>query len=163
VGSIEPGKLADLIVVDGNPLDDMAALQHRVCFVMKGGTIYQDEIAKRFDTLLEPVKWFFLGLSNCDPLARKALEPQIMIETTPLSSQSSSVDGKRQEKRGISKAKCIVPHERSGNWPRFFSSRCDGGLPSPRRRVQRRSGAAEPARHGVRDRVFHRAAVAAWE
>jgi imidazolonepropionase-like amidohydrolase len=45
VGSIEPGKLADLIVVDGNPLDDMAALQHRVCFVMKGGTIYRDEIA----------------------------------------------------------------------------------------------------------------------
>jgi len=42
VGSLEPGKLADLIVIDGNPLDDIEALMRRVCFVMKGGTIYKD-------------------------------------------------------------------------------------------------------------------------
>jgi predicted amidohydrolase YtcJ len=28
VGAIEPGQLADLIVIDGNPLDDITALQH---------------------------------------------------------------------------------------------------------------------------------------
>jgi imidazolonepropionase-like amidohydrolase len=44
VGSIEPGKLADLVVIDGNPLDDIEALQHRVQVVMKGGTIYRDEL-----------------------------------------------------------------------------------------------------------------------
>jgi imidazolonepropionase-like amidohydrolase len=46
VGSLEPGKLADLIVVDGNPLDDITALQHRVRLVMKGGRIYRDELGE---------------------------------------------------------------------------------------------------------------------
>jgi imidazolonepropionase-like amidohydrolase len=36
-GTLEPGKDADLIALDGNPLDDPAALE-RVVFVMKGGT-----------------------------------------------------------------------------------------------------------------------------
>ncbi len=45
VGSIEPGKLADLIVIDGNPLDDITTLQRQVRLVMKGGTIYRDELA----------------------------------------------------------------------------------------------------------------------
>jgi imidazolonepropionase-like amidohydrolase len=44
VGSIEPGKLADLIIIDGNPLEDIAALQHQVRFVMKGGVVYRDEL-----------------------------------------------------------------------------------------------------------------------
>ncbi len=44
VGSIEAGKLADLIVVEGNPLEDIAALQHQVRLVMKGGTIHRDEL-----------------------------------------------------------------------------------------------------------------------
>jgi imidazolonepropionase-like amidohydrolase len=47
VGSIEPGKFADLIVIDGDPLDDIAALQHQVCLVMKGGAIYRDELLTR--------------------------------------------------------------------------------------------------------------------
>lgn len=42
VGSLEPGKLADPIVIDGNPLDDIEVLMRRVCFVMKGGKIYKD-------------------------------------------------------------------------------------------------------------------------
>jgi imidazolonepropionase-like amidohydrolase len=36
VGSIEKGKFADLIAVDGDPLQDVSVLQH-VEFVMKGG------------------------------------------------------------------------------------------------------------------------------
>lgn len=41
VGTIEPGKLADLIVVDGNPLEDIRMLQEdtRIKLVMKGGEI----------------------------------------------------------------------------------------------------------------------------
>jgi imidazolonepropionase-like amidohydrolase len=45
VGSLEPGKRADLIVVDGNPLDDITRLQHGVRLVMKGGTVYRDDLA----------------------------------------------------------------------------------------------------------------------
>ncbi len=43
VGSIEPGKYADLIAVTTNPLQDVKALEN-VGFVMKGGTIYKDTV-----------------------------------------------------------------------------------------------------------------------
>ena len=39
-GTLEPGKDADLIALDGNPLEDTGALE-RVVFVMKGGTQYR--------------------------------------------------------------------------------------------------------------------------
>jgi imidazolonepropionase-like amidohydrolase len=38
LGTIEAGKLADIIAVPGNPLDDLSALE-RVSFVMIGGTV----------------------------------------------------------------------------------------------------------------------------
>jgi imidazolonepropionase-like amidohydrolase len=41
VGAIEPGKLADLTAVDGNPVDDITAMK-RVIFVMKDGVVYKD-------------------------------------------------------------------------------------------------------------------------
>ena len=41
VGSVEVGKYADLIAVEGNPLTDISILQH-VTFVMKGGTIVKN-------------------------------------------------------------------------------------------------------------------------
>ncbi|HXU09424.1 MAG TPA: amidohydrolase family protein [Blastocatellia bacterium] len=40
VGTIEPGKYADIIAVEGNPLDDIRALT-RVVFVMKSGLVYK--------------------------------------------------------------------------------------------------------------------------
>jgi len=40
IGSIRPGKLADLIAVPGNPLEDITQLE-RVSFVMKDGRIYK--------------------------------------------------------------------------------------------------------------------------
>jgi len=42
LGTIEPGKFADLIVVDGNPLADIDAMQH-VDIVVKDGAIWYDE------------------------------------------------------------------------------------------------------------------------
>ena len=39
IGAVEPGKLADLIGVEGNPLDDIGAVR-RVRFVMKGGEVF---------------------------------------------------------------------------------------------------------------------------
>jgi imidazolonepropionase-like amidohydrolase len=41
LGTIEPGKLADIIVVDGNPLFDIVALSH-VQTVVKGGKVYKE-------------------------------------------------------------------------------------------------------------------------
>jgi imidazolonepropionase-like amidohydrolase len=40
IGSLEPGKLADIIAVDGDPLADISALE-RVVFVMKDGDIIE--------------------------------------------------------------------------------------------------------------------------
>ena len=47
LGTLEAGKLADLIVVDGNPLSDITALQEResIRLVMKEGTVYRNLIA----------------------------------------------------------------------------------------------------------------------
>jgi imidazolonepropionase-like amidohydrolase len=41
VGALEAGKYADLIAVEGDPLTDVAILQH-VQFVMKGGSVVKD-------------------------------------------------------------------------------------------------------------------------
>ncbi|HKS81611.1 MAG TPA: amidohydrolase family protein [Candidatus Acidoferrales bacterium] len=45
VGAIEPGKFADVIAVEGNPLDDITQLE-RVKFVMKGGQIVRNDWTK---------------------------------------------------------------------------------------------------------------------
>jgi imidazolonepropionase-like amidohydrolase len=44
IGSVEPGKLADLIVVDGNPLEDIALLENpnRIVTVIQEGEIVKD-------------------------------------------------------------------------------------------------------------------------
>ena len=42
LGAIEPGKFADIVAVDGNPLADITELQ-RVKFVMKGGAVVKQE------------------------------------------------------------------------------------------------------------------------
>ena len=44
IGSIETGKLADLIAVSGDPVADITELQ-RVKFVMKGGRVVRDELS----------------------------------------------------------------------------------------------------------------------
>jgi imidazolonepropionase-like amidohydrolase len=45
VGTLEAGKLADLIAVDGDPLQDVTTLE-RVKFVMKGGEVVRNEYGK---------------------------------------------------------------------------------------------------------------------
>jgi len=40
VGSLEPGKLADIIAVRDNPFQDVTTLE-RVVFVMKDGVVYR--------------------------------------------------------------------------------------------------------------------------
>ena len=43
VGSIEPGKYADLIAVSGDPLQDVTELE-RIKFVMKGAVVYRNDL-----------------------------------------------------------------------------------------------------------------------
>src|SRR6202789_3706135 len=42
VGTVEPGKWADIIAIDGDPLKDVRILQH-VNFVMKSGVVYKND------------------------------------------------------------------------------------------------------------------------
>lgn len=46
VGTIEPGKYADIIAVNADPLADVRALEN-VSFVMKGGVVYKGQVAPR--------------------------------------------------------------------------------------------------------------------
>ena len=43
IGAIAPGMQADLIAVEGNPLEDITALK-RVVFVMKGGRVFRSPV-----------------------------------------------------------------------------------------------------------------------
>lgn len=54
-GSLETGKWADVIAVEGDPLQDVKLLQH-VSFVMKSGVIYKDEAHTAGIDKLEDVK-----------------------------------------------------------------------------------------------------------
>ena len=45
-GALEPGKFADIIAVEGDPLKDITVLE-QVRFVMKGGAVIKNEIGKR--------------------------------------------------------------------------------------------------------------------
>jgi imidazolonepropionase-like amidohydrolase len=46
VGTLEAGKFADVIAVDGDPTKDVAILEH-VKFVMKAGTVYKNEYSRK--------------------------------------------------------------------------------------------------------------------
>ena len=46
IGTVEKGKLADIVAVPGDPLADITAVE-RVGFVMKGGTVHRDDLARR--------------------------------------------------------------------------------------------------------------------
>ena len=46
IGTIEAGKLADIVAVPGNPLQDITVTE-RVSFVMKDGVVYKGAVPSR--------------------------------------------------------------------------------------------------------------------
>jgi imidazolonepropionase-like amidohydrolase len=40
IGTLEPGKFADIVAVQGDPLVDITVME-KVAFVMKGGEVYK--------------------------------------------------------------------------------------------------------------------------
>jgi imidazolonepropionase-like amidohydrolase len=46
IGAIAPGMEADIVATDGNPLEDITAVQ-RVVFVMKGGKVYKNTLSRK--------------------------------------------------------------------------------------------------------------------
>jgi imidazolonepropionase-like amidohydrolase len=49
VGAIEPGRFADIIATEGDPLRDITELQ-RVQFVMRGGRIFKDQLGRQLSS-----------------------------------------------------------------------------------------------------------------
>ena len=43
IGTIEAGKLADIIAVKGDPLEDVTLLENSIAFVMKDGKVFKNE------------------------------------------------------------------------------------------------------------------------
>jgi imidazolonepropionase-like amidohydrolase len=46
VGTIEPGKFADIIAIDGDPMQDINAIE-KVVFVMKDGAVFKNDLAAK--------------------------------------------------------------------------------------------------------------------
>jgi imidazolonepropionase-like amidohydrolase len=46
IGTLEPGKLADLLIVDGDPLEDVSILQNRekLVMIMQGGRVHKNAL-----------------------------------------------------------------------------------------------------------------------
>ena len=48
LGTVTVGKLADMVIVDGDPLQDITLLQHKIVLVIKGGEVYVPDSAPDF-------------------------------------------------------------------------------------------------------------------
>ena len=55
IGTVEAGKLADLVVVDGDPLRDIALIEkpEALTMVIKGGTVFVDRLATQSERSLD--------------------------------------------------------------------------------------------------------------
>ena len=52
-GTVEPGRRADLILLEANPLDDVANVQRRVGVMVRGHWLPEADIQSRLDAIAE--------------------------------------------------------------------------------------------------------------
>ncbi|MFB3065224.1 MAG: amidohydrolase family protein [Planctomycetota bacterium] len=70
-GTVEVGKRADLILVKGNPLDDVAHAARRAGVVVRGRWLSQTELQRRLEALAESYKAPKDRFAGLDPLPRQ--------------------------------------------------------------------------------------------
>lgn len=66
IGSIEAGKLADLVVLNGNPLQDIHQTAN-ILYVMKGGTLYSGDTLDEVWPVQKPYGHFFWEMDEARP------------------------------------------------------------------------------------------------
>jgi imidazolonepropionase-like amidohydrolase/predicted enzyme related to lactoylglutathione lyase len=87
LGTVEPGKIADLIIVAGDPLSDASAL-HQVQVVMKDGQIVHDAeaesaVPKGIPVNNNPVSWFEIPVTDMSR-AKAFYEHALNVKLQPL-------------------------------------------------------------------------------
>ena len=87
LGTVEPGKIADLIIVAGDPLKDISCL-HQVEMVIKGGKVVHDVDAetatpKGIPADSNPVSWFEIPVTDM-PRAKAFYEHVLNVKLQPL-------------------------------------------------------------------------------
>lgn len=87
LGTVEPGKIADLIVVAGDPLEDVSAL-HQVQMVIKDGQVVHDveaqaALPKGIPANSNPVNWFEIPVTDM-PRAKAFYEHVLDVTLQPL-------------------------------------------------------------------------------
>jgi imidazolonepropionase-like amidohydrolase len=73
LGTLEPGKLADFVVLDANPLDDIRNTAE-ITYVAQGGVLYDDETLDRLwpdPAPYGPRPWLGEGAPGSEPSAAK--------------------------------------------------------------------------------------------
>jgi Tol biopolymer transport system component len=75
-GSLEVGKLADLLVLDGNPLEDIRATE-KLRYVMRGGALYDPMTLARLgaDPAPAPTRWWTQDVPQLRPGSRLSGNP----------------------------------------------------------------------------------------
>jgi len=75
LGSLEPGKLADLVVIDGNPLADIRQ-SDRIALVMQNGRLYDAQTMNQVAPVAKPRKPLFFETADGQsmPIDTEALE-----------------------------------------------------------------------------------------
>jgi hypothetical protein len=66
IGSIEPGKLADLVILEANPLDDIRNARS-IVYVMKHGVLYSGQDASRVYPDPEPMAPYYFKVERARP------------------------------------------------------------------------------------------------
>jgi predicted enzyme related to lactoylglutathione lyase len=144
LGTVEPGKIADLIIIAGDPLKDISCL-HKVQIVIKGGKVVYDAdeeavTPKGITSDSNPVSWFEIPVMDM-PRARAFYEYVLNVKLQPLNFGSLEMayfpmrPGTAGAPGALMKGEAFQPSQQ-GVQIYFYTPDVDSTL----KRVQERSG-----------------------